>query len=74
VRLWERLQADPKVTIVPPSSDLLARGITLYAQRPDKHWSLTDCISFVVMEEHGLTQALTADWHFEQAGFEVLIK
>jgi predicted nucleic acid-binding protein len=45
----------------------------MYARRPDKHWSMTDCISFVVMEEMGLAEALTADRHFEQAGFTVLL-
>jgi predicted nucleic acid-binding protein len=41
----------------------------LYRQRADKHWSLTDCISFVVMEQEGLREALTGDRHFAQAGF-----
>jgi uncharacterized protein len=41
--------------------------------RRDKEWSLTDCISFVVMKERGLTEALTADHHFEQAGFKALL-
>jgi len=45
----------------------------LYQNRPDKNWSLTDCISFVVMQEHGITEALTADRHFEQAGFVPLL-
>jgi len=46
------------------------RGLKLYTERPDKDWSLTDCISFVVMEEHGIIEALTGDHHFEQAGFK----
>ena len=50
------------------------RGVALFAQRPDKEWSLTDCISFVVMREHGLSDALTADHHFEQAGFVPLLQ
>jgi len=41
--------------------------------RNDKDWSLTDCISFIVMEEHGITEALTGDRHFEQAGFRALL-
>jgi len=41
----------------------------LYRRRQDKDWSLTDCISFVVMADEGLTESLTADRHFEQAGF-----
>ncbi len=67
------LRSDPTVTIIPSSTELFAAGVELYATRPDKEWSLTDCISFVVMEREGLTDALTGDRHFEQAGFKVLL-
>jgi len=40
----------------------------------DKEWGMTDCISFIVMEDHGLTDALTADEHFQQAGFRALLR
>ena len=46
----------------------------MFAARPDKDWSLTDCISFVVMQERNIQDALTADHHFEQAGFVALLK
>ena len=46
----------------------------LFQSRPDKDWSLTDCISFVVMHDEKAHEALTADHHFEQAGFTVLVK
>jgi len=49
-------------------------GFDLFAARPDKAWSLTDCISFAVMTERGLSEALTADQHFEQAGFRAAFK
>jgi predicted nucleic acid-binding protein len=45
-----------------------------FEQRPNKEWSLTDCISFVVMEAHGLSEALTSNGDFEQAGFVALMK
>lgn len=51
----------------------LMRAVELYRDRPDKTWSLTDCISFVVMREQGLTEALTADHHFAQAGFDPVL-
>lgn len=74
VNLVRNLRADPRVTIVAASRELLDGGLARYAHRMDKAWSLTDCISFVVMEQHGLTDALTADHHFEQAGFTILLK
>jgi predicted nucleic acid-binding protein len=74
LRLWRRLRANPAVEIVPPDPDLFERGIGLFERRPDKDWSLTDCISFVVMSERGLSEALTGDHHFEQAGFRALLR
>jgi uncharacterized protein len=65
---------DASFHIVPASTELLARGIQFYRERPDKEWPLTDCISFVVMAEKGLSEALTGDRHFEQAGFKPLLK
>ena len=50
------------------------RGVNPYRERPDKDWPLTDCISFAVMHEFGLRDALTCDRHFEQAGFRELLK
>jgi hypothetical protein len=66
------LQGQSQVRIVPASEALLDRGLSLYADRPDKDWSLTDCISFAVMKDAGITEALTGDHHFAQAGFRAL--
>jgi uncharacterized protein len=71
--LYDSLRNNPNVKIVPPSAELFEQGIELYARRPDKAWSLTDCISFTVMKRHGLTDALTGDHHFEQAGFRAVL-
>ncbi len=73
VGFLEDLMADKQVTVVPASQDLFDRGFDLFRRRPDKEWSLTDCISFVVMEEQRLAEALTADHHYEQAGFRILL-
>jgi predicted nucleic acid-binding protein len=70
----DSVRADPEVEVVPPTAELFARGLALFRDRPDKHWSLTDCISFVVMQERGIHDALTGDRHFEQAGFVALLK
>lgn len=67
------LEADPNTQIIETSGELWKRGCELYLRRPDKEWSLTDCISFVVMNEGGVAEALTADHHFEQAGFKALL-
>lgn len=70
----ENLRSAEDIEIVPASADLFVRGFHHFAARPDKEWSLTDCISFVVMQERGITEALTADHHFEQAGFVAVLK
>ena len=74
LNLLQALQNDSEVTVLPTSADLWQRGVALFAARSDKDWSLTDCISFVVMQERNIIDALTADHHFEQAGFVALLK
>ncbi|NLF08841.1 MAG: type II toxin-antitoxin system VapC family toxin [Pirellulaceae bacterium] len=71
--LLRDLQTDDRVKIVPPNNELFQRGLELYSRRSDKSWSLTDCISFLVMEERGVKEAATSDHHFTQAGFKALI-
>ncbi len=73
VRLLNSFEIDSKIEIVPDSEDLHARAFALYSARPDKEWGMTDCISFVVMQDAGLTVALTTDEHFEQAGYIKLL-
>jgi hypothetical protein len=73
-KLVELLENDRHVKIIPAGHELFRRGLTLYFQRSDKTWSLTDCISFVVMNDEGLSDALTGDQHFRQAGFNVLLR
>jgi predicted nucleic acid-binding protein len=72
--LWNALRQDRDVRVLMPDTEQFLAGISLYEARPDKDWSLTDCISFVVMEREKIGQALTADHHFEQAGFVALLK
>jgi uncharacterized protein len=74
VAIYRSLLNDPAVRIVPSTSLLFQRGVDLFESRSDKAWSLTDCISFLVMRGEKLAEALTGDKHFEQAGFTVLLK
>jgi predicted nucleic acid-binding protein len=55
------------------SDDIAQEALSLYVQRSDKEWGLTDCTSFVLMQRLGISQALTADQHFVQAGFRALL-
>ena len=73
LELYRSLADDRRVMIVPPTQELFDEGIHLFAARPDKEWSLTDCISFIIMRQYELTDALTGDHHFEQAGFRILL-
>lgn len=68
------IRDDSSVVVVPATSALFQSGVELYLSRSDKSWSLTDCVSFAIMRARGLTDALTADHHFEQAGFRILLK
>jgi len=66
--------AEDQVEIVPLDPELLRRSLDLFFQRPDKNWSLADCISFLVMKDRDIVEAITTDEHFEQAGFVALLR
>jgi len=72
-RFLQRIQDEGGTRIVDANMHWYSRGLALYGARPDKSWSLTDCISFEVMAEHQITEALTGDRHFVQAGFRALL-
>ena len=74
VRLVEQLKPEPNMLIVPCDRTLFEKGFDLYKARMDKAWSLVDCTSIALMQELTLTDALTTDHHFTQAGFNVLLK
>jgi predicted nucleic acid-binding protein len=74
VAFLQAVRADPLFDVIGYDAAVYRAGFDLYAARPDKAWSLTDCISFAVMTERGLAEALTADHHFEQAGFRAVFK
>jgi uncharacterized protein len=70
----ERILRNPQVHVVPQSRETFLIGLSLYTRRPDKGYSLTDCISMQTMREHGVTEVLTHDHHFTQEGFVVLLR
>lgn len=74
VPLVAGLRSQSDAEIVPASERLFGDGCALYGKRLDKEWSLTDCISFCVMWERGIDDALTADHHFAQAGLRPLME
>jgi predicted nucleic acid-binding protein len=67
-RFLDNLRSDPRALVVSTTDELFDRGVDLYEARPDKRWSLTDCISFVVMRERGISEALTGDHHSSRRG------
>jgi len=74
VEFLRAVRSDPLFEVVDYLPGVYNAGFDLFAARADKSWSLTDCISFAVMTERGLTDALMADHHFEQAGFRAVFK
>jgi uncharacterized protein len=73
VALLGALESDPHVQIVSLTTQLYHEALHLFQSRTDKEWGLTDCVSFAVMQRAGITDALTTDDHFRQAGFRVLL-
>ncbi len=68
-----KLYHNPSITVLPQSNAGFLAGLTLYETRPDKGYSLTDCISMVTMRQQGITEVLTHDAHFAQEGFVTLL-
>ncbi len=68
------LRDTPQIVIVPQTSQLYEKALKRYRDMTDKSWSLTDCASFLVMEDEQLKAALTHDRHFAQAGFQALLR
>ncbi|MFI5458621.1 MAG: type II toxin-antitoxin system VapC family toxin [Isosphaerales bacterium] len=71
--LVRNLHKKPTVTVHPQSRDTFLTGLTLYEARPDKGYSLTDCISMKTMRQDGITDILTHDNHFTQEGLTILL-
>ena len=74
VALMDDIRSNPAVVLLSVEGTLEADAWRLWRSRADKEWSLVDCASFEAMTRLGLTEALTADHHFEQAGFVRLLK
>jgi hypothetical protein len=70
---YQRCHRDPQIEVVPFATDTIATAVRFYEARADKDWSLTDCLSFLVMEQRRVPRALTTDRHFQQAGFETVL-
>lgn len=73
VSIIRHLQDNPLVDVIPVTPSSFARAFELFEQRPDKDWGLADCYAFITMQDNGLTDALTTDDHFRQAGFNALL-
>lgn len=70
----EKMYKNINIKIIPLDSQCFKTGLLMYKKYKDKSWSLTDCVSFIAMKNENISEALTADKHFEQAGFNVLLK
>ena len=73
IKFMEQILSSNRIRLIYIRSYYFQQGWQLYKQRRDKEWSLTDCTSFVVMSEHGISKAFTCDIHFEQAGYMRLL-
>ena len=69
-----RLLLDTAVQVIPQTRESFLAGLSLFEARPDKGYSLTDCISMQTMRRESIAEALTNDRHFEQEGFRALFR
>jgi uncharacterized protein len=74
IAFFEALETSSNIELVTFTQSLFDRAFQLYKNRLDKEWGLTDCMSFVVMSDRGITDSLTTDKHFSQAGFRILLR
>jgi len=74
VTFVEGIKTSPYIEVVHIDATLDQQAWDLFKKRPDKKWTLVDCSSFVLMQQRGITEAITNDHHFEQAGFIRLLK
>jgi len=74
VEIIESFLEYEKITVVSLDPNLFARAFGLYRQRDDKSWGLIDCVSFIVMNDFAVNEALAYDSHFQQAGFSALMR
>ena len=74
VKMVRAILDNPNVTVLAQTRESFLRGVTLYEQRADKQYSLTDCISMNAMKANSITEVLTHDRHFEQEGFKALMR
>ncbi|MEA5570679.1 type II toxin-antitoxin system VapC family toxin [Calothrix sp. UHCC 0171] len=74
VEIIEHFLTSDEVEIVRLNPEFFTQAFKLYKTHQDKAWGLVDCISFIVMKQSGITQALTFDQHFVQAGFQALMR
>jgi predicted nucleic acid-binding protein len=72
-RLLQKFLDEEGYIVAPIVPDLLDQAVALYRNRSDKEWGLTDCVSFALMQQEGIQDALTSDAHFRQAGFQALL-
>jgi hypothetical protein len=73
INIIEQFMVAPEVTLIHVTPEHFASAVQLYRHYQDKQWGLVDCLSFVIMKEYQIPTALTADHHFTQAGFSILI-
>jgi predicted nucleic acid-binding protein len=73
-KMVRAILVNPNVRVIPQTRDSFLKGLTLYENRSDKEYSLTDCISMNVMRSESIVEALRHDHHFEQEKFTVLMK
>lgn len=73
LELIESVRTAQNVTVVRQTPQLFDEALALYRLRPDKAYSLVDCMSMIVCRQMEIAEVLTHDRHFHQEGFTILL-
>ena len=74
IAIANKLRGNPNTEIVPQTHEMFEKALKFYEQRMDKGYSLTDCASMLIMREQEIRDVLTYDKHFQQEGFNALLR
>jgi predicted nucleic acid-binding protein len=74
IMLIDAVMLSKKWTSIIVDENIISRSFELFRKMTDKEWGFVDCTSIVIAKDMGIKDVFSTDHHFEQAGFNILLK